>query len=84
MRTFEKWDELEGKKCLVVIKHVLFDKQKYICDRLQIINDEHRLGVKIKGKDLFVYKSEMLDHTVNDKVYMAKDKWMQISIVNKM
>ena len=84
MRTFEKWGELEDKRCLVVIKHALFDKQKYRCDRLQIINDEHRLGVRIKGQDLFVYKSEILDCTVNDKVYMAKDKWMQITIVNKM
>lgn len=84
MRTFEKWGQLEGKKCWVVIKHVLFDKQKYICDKLQIINDEHRLGVKIKGQDLFVHKSEILDYTVNDKVYMVKDKMMKITIVNKM
>lgn len=84
MRTFEKWDELAGKKCLVVIKHVLFDKQTYRCDSLQIINDEHRLGVMIKGRALFVYKNEMVDFAVNDNAYMAKDKIMKITVVNKM
>ena len=84
MRTFEKWDELAGKKCLVIIRHMLFDKQKYRCDKLQIINDERRLGVRIKGQDLFVYKREILNYATNDKVYMVHDKWMQITIVNKM
>ena len=84
MRTFEKWDELKGKNCIVVIKHILFDEQRYHCDGLQIINDERRLGVMIKGRALFVYKNEMVDFAVNDNAYMAKDKIMKITIVNKM
>ena len=84
MRTFEKWDRLANKNCTVIIDHALFNKKQYVCEALQVINDEHRLGVRIKGQDLFVHKSEILDCTANDKVYMVHDKWMSITIVNKM
>ena len=84
MRTFEKWDKLANKNCMVVINHALFDEQKYDCDMLQIINDEHRIGVVIKNKELFVYKQEVEDFWVYDNAYTVKDKMMKITIVNKM
>lgn len=84
MGTFEKWGQLANKNCMVVIEHVLFDKQQHDCEALQIINDEHRIGVVIKGKKLFVYKHEVEDFWVHDNAYTVKDKMMKITIVNKM
>ena len=84
MRTFEKWDKLANKNCMVVINHALFDEQKYDCDMLQIINDEHRIGVVIKGRELFVNKQEIKSFIVHENVYMVEDKMMTITIVNKM
>ena len=84
MRTFEKWDELANKNCMVVIKHALFDEQRYDCDELQVINDERRIGVVIKGRNLFAYKQDVEDFWMYDNAYMVKDKMMKITIVNKM
>ena len=84
MRSFEKWDQLENKNCRVIIRHVLFGKQIYDCDMLQIINDEHRIGVVIKGRELFVNKMDVVDFLVYDNTYHVQDQMLKIAIVNKM
>ena len=84
MRTFEKWGQLANKNCMVVIEHVLFDKQQYECEALQVVNDDERIGVVIKGRELFVNKQDVIDFWVYDNAYIVKDKMMKITIVNKM
>ena len=84
MRTFEKWGQLANKNCMVVIDHALFDKQQYECEALQVINDDERIGLIIKGRELFVYKQDVKDFWVHDNAYIVKDKMMKITIVNKM
>ena len=84
MRTFGKWDQLENMNCRVIISHELFGKQVYDCDMLQIINDEHRIGVKIKGRELFVNKQDVIEHWMYDTACTVRDKVMMISIVKKM
>lgn len=84
MRTFEKWDQLENMNCRVIIRHALFGKQIYDCDMLQIINDEHRIGVVIKGRELFVNKMDVVDFWVYDNTYHVQDRMLKIAIVNKM
>ena len=84
MRTFEKWDELEGKNCRVIINHEIFDEHQYDCDALQVINDDHRIGVVIKWRELFLYKHNINKFIVRDNVYMVEDDMMTITIVNKM
>ena len=81
---FELWDQLQNKICRVVINHTLFGEQQYDCDDMQIINDEHRIGIVIKGRNLFVYKQEVVDFWVYDNAYTVRDKMMTITIVNKM
>ena len=84
MRTFEKWDELANKSCMVVIEHVLFDKKQYDCESLQVINDASKIGVVIKGRELFSYKHDVNNFIVHDNVYMVEDDMKTITIVNKM
>ena len=84
MRTFERWDQLENKNCRVIINHTLFGEQQYDCDMLQIINDEHRIGIIIKGRELFVHKHDMVDFWIYENAYMARDKMLTITIVNKL
>ena len=81
---FELWDQLQNKNCRVVINHALFEEQQYDCNNTQIINDEHRIGIVIKGRKLFVYKQEVVDFWVYDNAYTVRDKMMTITIVNKM
>ena len=84
MRTFEKWGQLANKNCMVIIEHTLFDKQQYECESLQIINDANRIGVVIKGRELFSYKHDVNNFIVHDNVYMVEDGMQTITIVNKM
>lgn len=84
MRSFEKWDQLENMNCRAIINHVLFGEQQYDCDVLHIINDECRIGVVIKGRELFVYKKDVSDFCIDDNVYLVKDGMLTITIVNKM
>ena len=84
MRTFEKWDQLENKNCRVIVNHALFGEQQYNCDALHIINDKCRIGVVIKGRELFVYKQDATHFEVYDNAYTVRDSMLTISIVNKM
>jgi hypothetical protein len=84
MRTFEEWGQLQNVNCRVIINHTLFDEQQYDCDMLQIINDEYRIGVVVKGKELFVYKQEVVHFWIYENAYTVRDKMLTITIVNKM
>ena len=84
MRTFEKWGQLANKNCMVIIEHVLFDKQQYECEALQVVNDEERVGVVIKGKELYLYKQDVVGFEVVENTYIVKDKMTTITIVNKL
>ena len=83
MRSFEQWDQLENMNCRVIINHILFDNQQYNCDMLQIINDEHRIGVVIKERELFVYKQSMTEFEIYDNAYTVSDGMLTISVICK-
>ena len=80
MITFDKWDELANKKCMAVIEHVLFDEQQYECEALQIINDEERIGVVIKGREIYMYKDYVRVFIVQESSCMVSDNMMTITI----
>ena len=80
MRTFEKWGQLANKNCMVVIEHVLFDKQQYECEVLQVINDDERIGVVIKGREIYVYKDYVRDFIVQEDSCMVSDNMLTITI----
>jgi hypothetical protein len=82
---FELWDQLENKNCKIVINHVLFDEQTYNCDGVHIINDEDRIGVVIKDRELFMYKQDVVDFLLCDNSYTIRDEMTVLCvIVNKM
>ena len=84
MRTFEKWDKLENNNCKVIINHKLFDEQVYECEMLQTINDDHRIGIVMKGRELFVNKNDLTNFLVCDNFAIVTDDMMAIVIVKKM
>jgi hypothetical protein len=50
MGRYDKWNELQGLKGKVAIKHLLFGEQQYGCDVLQVVNDDKKIGVVLKGR----------------------------------
>ena len=85
MKSLEKWNEMQNLLGTVVLKHALFGETIYECDALQVINDGKRLGVVVKGRELFVYIDRLKGLSIEQDVYFAEDDMLSIIvIVNKM
>ena len=84
MEFFEQWDKLKNLKAKVLLKHSLFGRQIHNCDVLQIINDD-RVGVVLKGQEIFVYKQDAILTNIHEGAYTVCDGTLQITIfVNKL
>lgn len=77
-----KFTQLNGVKAKVLVEHCLFDKQVFLCDELQIIDDE-RIGVMIKGQAIFMYKQNVKVAEVQGDLYTVSDGRLTI-FVNKL
>ena len=84
MGRYDEWKQLQNKKGKVVVEHALFGGQTYVCDSIQVVDDD-RVGVTIKGSDLFVMKESINSFKVGGNEYMVKDGMLTIRvIVNKV
>ena len=77
-----KFKQLNGVEAKVSVEHCLFDKQRFLCDELQTIDDE-RIGVLLKGKAIFMYKQNVKVVEACDNTYTISDGRLTI-IVNKL
>jgi hypothetical protein len=85
MGRYDRWKELQRLQGKVMLKHLLFGEQTYECDELQVVNDDERIGVVVKGKDLFVYKQKVVEFCVKGNTYTIGDDMLEIRvIVNKL
>ena len=85
MGSLEKWNGMQNLLGTVMLKHALFGETVYECDALQVINDGERLGVVVKGKELFVYIDKLRGMSIDEDVYFAEDDMLKIMvIVNKL
>ena len=85
MRRYDRWNQLQGLHGVVTLKHLLFGEQQYRCDDFQIINNDEKVGIVVKGAELFVYKQKVVDFCVDGNIYKIGDDLLKINvIVNKM
>ena len=75
-----KFEQLNGVGARVVLEHRLFDGQVFDCDELKIINDDERIGLIIKNKQIFMYKFNVKVAEERNGVYTISDDRMTISI----
>ena len=75
-----KFTQLNGVKARVILAHRLFGRQVFDCDRLQIINDDEKIGVLLKGQEKFLYKDDVKVVEIPDNTYMMSDGRMTIVI----
>lgn len=80
MEFFEQWTNLENLKAKVILKHFLFGRQIHDCDMVHIINDD-RLGLVLKGQDVFVSKQSIVQTSVQDTMYTVSDGKLSITII---
>lgn len=79
-----KFTQLNGKVAKVILDHCLFDKQVFYCDELQTINDDMKIGVIIKGREIYVDKRHIKTMEMHDDKYEISDDRLSIIVnVNK-
>jgi hypothetical protein len=85
MRKYDEWNQLQGLRGKVTLKHLLFGEQQYGCDVLQVVNDDEKIGIVVKGTELFVYKQKVVEFCVSGNMFVVGDDMLEIEvIVNKM
>ena len=78
-----KFTQLNGKRARVILEHYLFDRQAFLCEELQTINDNERIGLLLKGREIFVYKQDVGVVEIQGDTYKVSDGRFTI-IVNKL
>lgn len=80
-----KFIQLNGERVKVILEHCLFENQTFYCDKLQTINDEERIGVVLKKREMFVYKCDIVVAEVQGDMYKISDGRLTIKvIINKL
>ena len=80
-----KFTQLNGEMVKIIIDHSLFDRQVFYCDELQTINDDKRIGVIIKEREIFMDKQDITVAEVIGDMYTISDGRLTIKvIVNKL
>lgn len=75
-----KFEQLNGVEAKVILEHSLFDNQRFYCRQLQTINNDDRIGVLIKDREIFVYKQDLKLAEENDDTYVISDGRLKITI----
>ena len=75
-----KFTQLNGAEVKVVLEHSLFDEQRFYCRQLQTINENERIGVVIKDREIFMYKQDLKAAKVKDDEYVISDGRLTITI----
>ena len=78
-----KFEQLNGAAAKVVLNHCLFEQQRFYCHQLQTVNDDTRIGVVLKGHEIFIDKQDIKVAEIDDDRCTLSDGRLTI-IVNKM
>ena len=78
-----KFEQLNGVEAKVILKRCLFDNQRFYCRELQTINDNKRIGVLLKGREIFMDKQDVKVAEANNNTYIISDGRLTI-VVNKL
>ena len=78
-----KFTQLDGVEVKVTLEHSLFDNQRFYCRELQTINNNEKVGVILKDREIFVYKQDVKVAEVQDDTYIISDGRL-IIIINKL
>lgn len=84
LKFLENLRQSENKKAKVLLKHSLWGEQKFQIEALHIIDDE-RIGVMIKGQELFIYKDNVKDYgTDMDRLWVTDGRSTIEIILNNL
>ena len=73
---------LDGKNGTIKIKHKIYGNQE-IKGKFSIIDDENRVGVKVRNSEIFLLRSEIANMNVSDNHALVQGDMMEIEIFVK-
>ena len=65
----------------ILINHNLFGQKIYRCEKINIINDDDKIGVRLMGQDLYILKKDIKLSKVSDKMIVLADDMTQFTII---
>lgn len=75
-----KFTQLDGKMGKITLDHCLFDRQVFYCNELQTINNDEKVGVVIKEREIFVDKQGIKTAEICGNVYKISDNRLTIIV----
>ena len=65
----------------VLLNHNSFGQRIYRCEKINVVNDDDKIGVRLMGQDLYILKKDIKISKVSDKMIILADDIMQITII---
>ena len=75
-----KFKQLNGKLSTITLEHCWFDKQRFEAQELKPIYDDNRLGIVLRGQEVFVYRTRLCDAQMDEHMVMLADDRLKILI----
>ena len=73
--------QIQGLGGKILMEHSFFGKRVYRCERFNVINDEEKIGLRVMGQDIYVFKKNVTLSKVYDKMFMLADNCLQLTII---
>lgn len=77
----EKFEAINNLRTQIVLEHCLFDRQTFLVDKVQVINDDERIGVVFKGKEIYLYKQDVKVYEQKVNTYVISDGRLKIAVI---
>ena len=65
----------------VLLNYNLFGQKIYRCEKINVVNDDDKIVVRLMGQDLYILKKDIKISKVSDKMIILADDIMQITII---
>lgn len=75
-----KFLQLNDRIATIILDHCFFGTQKFDVQELELIEDNERLGLILRGQDIFVHKNKLKSMELNDNFVMFADDKLKILI----
>lgn len=75
-----KFTQLNGETATIILDHSLFGQQKISAQKVQVIEDDVKLGLTLRGQAVFVYKDRLKSMELSDEVVEFADDKLRILI----
>ena len=79
-QVMRKFKQLNGKLSTITLEHCWFDKQIFEAQELKPICDDDRLGLVLRGQEIFVHRTRLCETKMDEHMIMFADDKLKILI----